>query len=192
MKYVVMDLEFNFPKNRYNISENNGIVLDHEIIEIGAVRLNEKLEQEDEFCSFIRPTAYKTIHNDVKELTGITNDMMWSGGDFDDVVNGFLSWCGDDYAFVTWSDNDIFALEDNMLYHEMEIDGLPACYDIQPMFDDQISQNDRNMALSYAVWKLGIKVSGDHFHDALCDAKETAEVLKKLDLSNGLDEYVIE
>jgi hypothetical protein len=48
------------------------------------------------------------------------------------------------------------------------------------------------MALSYAVWKLGIKVSGDHFHDALCDAKETAEVLKKLDLSNGLDEYIIE
>jgi len=192
LKYVVMDLEFNRPKNRYNLSENNGIVLDNEIIEIGAVRLNEKLEQEDEFCSFIKPTAYKTIQNDVKDVTGITTEMMWSGGDFETVVKDFLKWCGDDYAFVTWSDNDIFTLEDNMLYHEMEIDDLPACYDIQPMFDDQISQNDRNMALSYAVWKLDIKVSSGHLHDALCDAKETAEVMKRLDLSEGLEDYIIE
>lgn len=192
MKYIVMDLEFNHPANRYNLSENNGIVLENEIIEIGAVRLNERLEQEDEFCSFIKPAAYKTVNNDVKELTGITTDMIWNGGDFETVVNEFLTWCDGDYVFVTWSDNDILTLEDNMLYHEMDIDDLPACYDIQPMFDDQISQNDRNMALSYAVWKLDIKVSGDHLHDALCDALETAEVFRKLDLSEGMEDYVIE
>ncbi|MBR2547058.1 MAG: exonuclease domain-containing protein [Eubacterium sp.] len=192
MKYVVMDLEFNHPRRRALISVNNGIELDSEIIEIGAVRLNESLEQEDEYCAYIRPAAYKTINDEVKEVTGITNEMMWSGRDFPTVVNEFLAWCGDDYAFVTWSDNDIFTLEDNMLYHEMDIDGLPECYDIQPMFDDQISQNERSMALNYAIWKLGIKVSGDHLHDALCDAKETAEVMKRLDLSEGLEDYIIE
>ena len=192
MKYVVMDLEFNHPRKASLKSENNGILLESEIIEIGAVRLKESLEQEDEFCSFIKPTAYKTINDDVKKVTGITTDMMWSGEDFQTVVDKFLKWCGNDYAFVTWSDNDIFALEDNMLYHGMEIDGLPDCYDIQPMFDDQISMNERNMALSYAIWKLDIKVSGDHLHDALCDALETAEVMRKLDLADGLDDYLIE
>ena len=192
MKYVVMDLEFNFPRKASLRSENNGILLESEIIEIGAVRLNESLEQEDEFCSFIKPTAYKTINDEVKKVTGITTEMMWSGGDFQTVVDEFLKWCGDDYAFVTWSNNDIFALEDNMLYHGMKIEDLPECYDIQPMFDDQISMNERNMALNYAIWKLGIKVSGDHLHDALCDALETAEVMRKLDLTEGLDEYLIE
>ena len=191
MKYVVMDLEFNHPNNRY-LSENNGIVLKSEIIEIGAVKLDESLEQEDSYCAFVRPKAYKTMNNEVKELTGITTDMIWSGRDFPTVADEFLKWCGDDYVFVTWSDNDIFALEDNMLYHEIDIDDLPACYDIQPMFDDQISMNERNMALNYAIWKLGIKVSGDHLHDALCDAIETAEVMRKLDLSEGLDDYIIE
>ena len=192
MKYVVMDLEFNCPRKASLRSENNGILLESEIIEIGAVRLNESLEQEDEFCSFIKPTAYKTINDEVKKVTVITTDMMWGGGDFQTVVDEFLKWCGDDYAFVTWSNNDIFALEDNMLYHGMEIDDLPECYDIQPMFDDQISMNERNMALNYAIWKLDIKISGDHLHDALCDALETAEVMKKLDLTEGLDEYLIE
>ena len=192
MKYVVMDLEFNFPRKASLRSENNGILLESEIIEIGAVRLNESLEQEDEFCSFIKPTAYKTINDEVKKVTGITTDMMWGGGDFQAVVDEFLKWCGDDYAFVTWSNNDIFTLEDNMLYHGMDIEDLPECYDVQPMFDDQISMNERNMALNYAIWKLGIKVSGDHLHDALCDALETVEVMKKLDLSEGLDEYLIE
>ena len=192
MKYVVMDLEFNHPRRASLKSEKNGVVLENEIIEIGAVRLNESLDQEDEYCAFVRPTAYKTINDDVKEITGITNDMMWSGRDFQTVVDEFLKWCGDDYAFVTWSDNDIITLEDNMLYHGLDIDDLPECYDIQPMFDDQISQNERNMALNYAIWKLGIKVSGDHLHDALCDALETAEVFRKLDLTDGLDEYVVE
>ena len=47
MKYVVMDLEFNMPNTRFR-SERNGIRLNSEIIEIGAVRLNEALEQEAE------------------------------------------------------------------------------------------------------------------------------------------------
>ena len=43
MKYIVMDLEFNCPKNRYNISENNGIVLDHEIIATTAEMIFSKI-----------------------------------------------------------------------------------------------------------------------------------------------------
>ena len=44
-----------------------------------------------------------------------------------------------------------------MLYHGMAIDDLPRCYDIQPMFGDQIMDEDRSYALSYAMWKLGIR-----------------------------------
>ncbi len=192
MKYVVMDLEFNHPRNRALMQEKNGIVLESEIIEIGAVRLDESLEEEDSFCEFVRPAAYRSINDDVRKITGITNEMMWSGEDFRSAAGKFLEWCGEDYVFITWSDNDIFALEDNMLFHGMDVESLPDCYDIQPMFDDQISMNERSMPLNYAIWKLGISVSGDHLHDALCDAQETAEVFRRLDRSDGLEDYIVD
>ena len=53
--------------------------------------------------------------------------------------------------------------------------------------NDQITQEDRSFALSYAMWKFDIKP--ERSHDALNDA--IIEVMKKLDLSEGLDGYEI-
>lgn len=55
--------------------------------------------------------------------------------------------------------------------------------------NDQITQEDRSFALSYAMWKFDIK--SERSHDALNDAINTVEVMKKLDLSEGLDGYEI-
>jgi hypothetical protein len=46
-----------------------------------------------------------------------------------------------------------------------------------------------SFALSYAMWKFDIKP--ERSHDALNDAINTVEVMKKLDLSEGLDGYEI-
>lgn len=188
MNYVVMDLEFNYPHTRFR-SEQNGITLHSEIVEIGAVKLNEALEETGRFCCFIKPSIYYKMHGDVSKLTEITTDMIWEGKDFKDALKEFLAWCGTDSGFVTWSDNDIIVLEENMLYHGIATDDLPKCYNIQWMFDDQITGRDQNMALTYAMWKLGIKPVASH--DALNDALNTAEVLRRLDLSEGLDDYEV-
>ena len=108
---------------------------------------------------------------------------------FTEVCAEFLDWCGDDYAFITWGDADIFMLEDNMSIHEMDIDILPECYDAQVVFDDQITQEDRSFALSYAMWKFDIKP--ERSHDALNDAVNTVAVMRKLDFSEGLEGYEI-
>ena len=122
-------------------------------------------------------------------LPDITTDMIQSGLPFPEAAAEFLEWCGEDSAFVTWSENDIIMIEDNMLFHGMEIDGLPKCYDMQLLFDDQITQEDRSFALSYAMWKFDIKPQRSH--DALNDAINTVEVLKRLDLSEGFEDYEI-
>ncbi len=186
--YIVLDLEFNYPNTRFR-SEKNGVVLHEEIIEFGAVKLNEKLNQLDTFCRFVKPAAYPKVNRDVQELTEITTEMIWAGEPFEVVVRDFLQWCGDDSAFITWSDNDIIALEDNIGYHGLEVGELPRCFNIQCMFDDQVTQEDRDFALSYAMWKLEIKPAPSH--DALNDAINTAEVLRHLDMSEGLEEYEI-
>lgn len=71
----------------------------------------------------------------------------------------------------------------------MDIDGLADCYDVQVMFDDQVTNEDRNFALSYAMWKFDIKP--DMSHDALNDAMNTLKVMKRLDFSEGIDDYLI-
>jgi hypothetical protein len=57
------------------------------------------------------------------------------------------------------------------------------------MFDDQVTQGDRSFALSYAMWKFGIKPK--YTHDALNDAINTVEVMKRLDFSEGLAGYEV-
>ena len=186
--YIVMDLEFNYPNTRFR-SERNGFVLHQEIIEIGAVKLDMDLNQIDSFCRFVKPAAYHKVNKQVQELTDITTEMIWEGEPFDIVFKEFMEWCGEDSVFITWSDNDIIVLEDNLGYHGLPIDTLPRCFDIQMMFDDQITMEDRSFALSYAMWKLDIKPALSH--DALNDAINTVEVMKRLDLSEGLEDYEV-
>lgn len=186
--YIVLDLEFNYPNTRFR-SEHNGVILHDEIIEFGAVKLNSDLKQESTFCRFVKPTAYPKINREVQKLTDITTEMIWEGDPFHVVLKDFLEWCGDNPVFITWSDNDIFVLEDNIRYHGIDVGELPRCYDMQLMFDDQVTQEGRNFALSYAMWKMEIKPALSH--DALNDAINTAEVMRHLDLSEGLEEYEI-
>ncbi len=187
MNYVVMDLEWNQSATRYR-AERNGIRLSGEIVEIGAVRVDENMEILDRYSSFIKPECYQKMNRDVTELTDITDEMLAEARPFREVIAEFLAWCGED-AFLTWSENDIIMIEDNMLFHGMEIDHLPRCYDMQLLFDDQITQEGRSFALSYAMWKFEIKP--ERSHDALNDAVNTVEVIKRLDLSEGFEEYEI-
>ena len=187
MNYIVMDLEWNQSNTRYR-AERNGVRLEGEIIEIGAVRVNGEMEILERYCAFVKPECYQKMNGRVADLTDITNDMIHAGRPFREVITEFLDWCGED-EFLTWSENDIIMIEDNMLFHGMDIGNLPRCYDMQLLFDDQITQEDRSFALSYAMWKFGIKP--ERSHDALNDAVNTVEVLKRLDLSEGFEEYEI-
>jgi len=189
--YIVMDLELNHSNNRY-VSERNGIRLANEIVEIGAVKLDSDLKETDRYCRFVKPSAYAKMNGEVKELTEITTDMIQSGLPFPEAAKEFLAWCGEDSAFVTWSENDINMMEDNLLYHGLPIEGLPRCFDIQPLFGDLIMDEDRSYALSYALWKLDI--TPEPSHDALNDALNTAEVMRVLcrDEDGGNDLGILE
>ncbi len=187
MEYVVMDLEWNQSSTRYR-AERNGIRLSGEIIQIGAVRVDGDMQILEQYCQIVKPECYQKMNRDVTELNDITDEMIAGGRPFGEVIREFLDWCGD-RPFLTWSENDIIMIEDNMLFHGLAIDGLPRCYDMQILFDDQITQEDRSFALSYAMWKFGIKPQRSH--DALNDAINTVEVIRRLDLSQGFEDYEI-
>ena len=190
MNYIVLDLEWNQPLSPQRMVRDP-FNLGGEIIQFGAVRIDnlQDLNIADRYSEIIRPVFYTKMNKHVADVTELTDEAISQGRPFEEVCREFLSWCGDDYAFITWGDQDIYMLEDNMSIHEMDIDVLPECYDAQLVFDDQITQEDRSFALSYAMWKFDIKP--ERSHDALNDAINTVAVMRKLDLSEGLVGYEI-
>ena len=186
MTYIVLDLEWNQPLSPQRMVREP-FDLGGEIIQFGAARINslDDLTIVDKYSEIVKPVFYTKMSKRVTEVTDITDEVIARGRPFKEVCEDFLEWCGDDYAFITWGDQDIFMLEDNMSIHDMDIDELPECYDAQMVFDDQVTQEDRSFALSYAMWKFDIKP--ERSHDALNDAINTVAVMKKLDFSEGLE-----
>ena len=190
MNYIVLDLEWNQPLSPQRMIREP-FNLAGEIIQFGAVKIDslEELNITDRYSEIVQPVFYTKMNKHVTEVTDLTDEIVSQGRPFETVCREFLEWCGDECALITWSENDIFMLEDNMQIHEMDISGLPECYDVQLVFDDQITQEDRSFALSYAMWKFDIKP--ERSHDALNDAVNTVEVMKRLDFSEGLEGYEI-
>lgn len=65
MNYIVFDLEWNQSPGGKRWSNSR---LPFEIIEIGAVKLNEKKEIVDSFQRLIKPQVYNWIHDSIHEV----------------------------------------------------------------------------------------------------------------------------
>ena len=111
MNYIIMDLEWN---NAY-CKKKKGFM--NEIIEIGAVKLDEELNQIDTFSLFIKAQLGKKLHTRVKELTNISNDDISTGTPFSQAMSEFRKWsAGENNVVLTWGDTDVRVLVENFRY----------------------------------------------------------------------------
>lgn len=179
MNYIVIDLEW----NQADTPENSIADIPFEIMEIGAVKLNEQLEYIDSFHEMISPRLYTSIHRISGEITHLSMDDLQNGKDFKTVAGDFIRWCGDDYMFCTWGPMDLTELQRNMHYYGMSLFPFPVYfYDLQKIFSLIYDDGKIRRSLSYAVDYL--KITNDlPFHRAIEDAKYTSRVLKLMDLS---------
>ena len=184
MNLIVLDLEWNCP----TVGKKSIQGLGGEIIQIGAVKIDENCKVLDSFDACIKPQRYTKMNKYVEKLTLITDEDLQKGLPIDAVTAGFKAWCGDEFVFLTWGPDDFRVLEENLTYYELDSDWLPATYDVQLMFDDMEMQEDKQWPLNYALYHFEEKPDGAH--NALADSISTVQVLKHLDLADGLsDEY---
>lgn len=185
MNYIVIDLEWN--QSAKNNADNE---LNFEIIEIGAVKLNQDMKKIGTYQRLIRPTVHKKIHPIITNITGLRDDDFTYEKDFKYVIREFLRWCGTDYVICTFGSQDIYELECNMKYHGCEIMWkYPFKYiDVQKIF--AIGHNDicEQKSLEAVVNFYHIKQK-NVYHRALGDAAYTAEILGKLDKSD-IEKYM--
>lgn len=189
MNYITVDFEWNqsyAPKTRKH--KDFVIQLDGEIIQVGAVKLDEKFEIVDTFQADVRPVFYRKIHKKVKELTGIDQAQLNSGRDFLSVMQRFREWCGDEHTFLTWGTDDSRILMQNLLMHKADTSWLGRWINLQVIYAMQTENEYRQTSLENAAESLEIPLVLTA-HTAINDAMYTALLCKKLDISKGLEEY---
>ena len=185
MNYIVLDMEWNQAVS-YAKKIKYPINLYGEIIQIGAVKLNDHMETIDTFDVMICPKFYTKMNKNVMELTEITTEQIRKGSPFPKAISEFKNWCGEEFSFITWGNCDEQVLKSNLLIYEMDIEWIPECFDAQLMFDDKVTMEGRDYPLNYAIFSLGIKAKPAH--NALNDAINTAEVIKRLDAIEWIEE----
>lgn len=179
MEYVVLDLEWNQPDSSEN-TVRKPVTLRGEIIQIGAVRLNENAEATDSFSALIKPVYYTGLNEFVSELTHITREELSKGLPFCQAMDSFMHWCPEEFVFLTWSNNDIRMLKQNLLVYGRDTSSLPPSVDLQSLFSRYVLQEKRCCSLTQAVSYIA---SAEFVaHNALNDALATAEIARYLKL----------
>lgn len=186
-KYIVFDLEWNQSPNGKAASVPE---LPFEIIEIGAVRLNEDFSPDGEFHRLIRPQVYKQLHYVISDVTHLTmEELQAQGVGFPQAAREFFAWCGPDAVFCSWGNMDLTELQRNLAYYGLD-NPFPRplfYYDVQKLFCLS-DQYQGFQALDAAVH--GMELAEDRpFHRAADDAWYTGRVLARLDFQR-LSPYV--
>lgn len=177
MNYIVFDLEFNtffkFKEGDLGNSE-----LKNEIIQIGAVKLNEALETISSFDVIIKPVIYRRMNPFVKRKTNINTSRVVRGTPFVKATESFHSWTGDDSVLCSWGHDDILALRDSCLFFGFDALSFDKFINIQQIYM-KYRRLTKQPSLESAVKGLGIEVSTP-FHDALSDAFYTVDIFRKV------------
>lgn len=177
--YIVFDLEW----NQSSTGKADSVAeFPFEIIEIGAVKLDEQFHILDEFHRLIDPQVYTKLHYAISEVTHLDIDELHTCGvHFSTAVQDFLQWCGPDAIFCSWGSMDLTELQRNMRYYHIE-NPFPKplfYYDVQKLYA-LFCRNGEKPALDTAVQELGIHEERP-FHRAADDAWYTAKILSQID-----------
>ncbi len=173
---IVLDLEFT-PLRDPDLQR----VANDEILEIGAVKLDEQNKLLDEFQLYVKP-QYSSIPPHITKITGITEETVADAPEYSEAIRRFTAWVGDNEPsrFYTWSTSD-----QNVILREADLKEvwLEDMYYAHWVDLQRIHQRmygfARPMNLTNALGSMQIYFNGTE-HGALADARNTVEILRNL------------
>ena len=190
MYYITLDLEWNqaYAQKALAVQKRLACRLRGEVIQIGAVKMDSKMNICGSYQIIVKPQHFKKLHRHVSELTGITQEQMDMGTPLPIAAERFKKWCGKDFCFLTWGPDDIPMLKENFNVHDIPSGWLDKVYDLQVIFSRQTEDTSKQRSLEFAMDHFGLE---QHLpaHDALNDAYFTALVARELDVPEGVRTY---
>lgn len=189
MSFVILDLEWN---GSYSSVLHRFV---NEIIEFGAVKVDDEFNITDTFSVLIKPQIGKKLCSKVRELTKITNEeLVEKGIPFLQAVNCFTEFSGDS-ILMTWGTSDIHALIENYSYFtgDVRLPFLKKYCNLQAYCEGCLDLHNAacQLGLSRCAELLGIEFSQEEQHRAFADAELSLECLKHLSVKKPLKGFVL-
>lgn len=177
MSYVILDLEWN---GSYSKAVHKFV---NEIIEFGALKLDENLNVTDSFSILVAPKIGKKMNTRVKALTKINFDELKDKGvGFMEASRRFAEFLGDG-VLMTWGTSDLFTLMENYSFYtkDYHIPFLTSYCDLQEYCERAMGIYDEGnqIGLGACAERLGIDFSEEEQHRADADAYLSLECMKR-------------
>ena len=177
-KYVIVDLEMcRVPKGFKRENFKSAC----ELIEIGAVLLDDTYEIADRFKTYVSP-EYGEIDQFIQKLTGISKADTVNAPTIKEALELLVNWLPEDAVLVSWSDNDEKQIRKEIELKRLEIHGLgkylDSWEDCQKTFGEKMNSS-KNYRLSEALIIADIDYD-ENIHDGVVDAENTAMLFAKM------------
>lgn len=182
-RYICIDLEMNELTSKERKSVKG---MAAEVIQIGAVMLDENFNCISQFASYVKP-VFSHITEEITKLTGISDETVAHADTFSTAFYKLYSWAGkDDITTFCWSDSDYKQLW-NEIYvkaknHDEYREFLKTFADLQLAFGKRLDA-EKTLSLDAAMKLCHLKFKGQR-HNALADAFNTARILYKMQESD--------
>ena len=191
MNYIFLDLEWN---NAFSKKHKKFI---NEIIEIGAVKLDENLNEIDSFSILISSQLTKKLRGQFKQLTNISNEEMKAGVSFKQAVTEYTNWANASEAIIfTWSNSDLYALLENLSLF-LGINKIPFIknyVDLQKYVQEDLKLNGYECSNQLSVLKAteiyGLPVEDFELHRAKDDSRICAELFRLTYDKDRLEDFI--
>jgi len=172
MNYIIFDLEATCWENEKSKKS--------EIIEIGAVKLNDKLEQIATFSKFVKPVINPELSEFCTKLTTIKQCDVENAGTFENVIKEFEEFIGKDSFLCSWGFYD-----KKQILSECKVKGYVG--EMEKLLQKHISvkhqyadiKGIKPCGMSNALELLGLKLDGTH-HRGIDDAVNITKIFKEV------------
>ena len=164
-----------------------------EIIEVGAVLLNEEFEIISEYSTYVRPKDFRIARNVVR-ITDITEDKLKGAPTIKEALEELINITPDikSTTLYTWSDSDTKAIKCELDSKNIQIDFImELCdnyVDIQDIFNKRVGIENR-LNLTKALNMIGLVFDGKE-HGALADSINTAHLLKEIETEDSVKKTI--
>ena len=176
MNYLVVDFEFTF----YKRPVGRPRAFFAEIIEIGAVKLDENLNECGKLQNFVKPHFFPKHAKDAMDFCMITDADMKKAITFPAMLEKMSAmYEAGNTLFVAWGDSDYKVLDEGCSRHKLENPVLQADYlDLAEAY--KLWRGEENTpGLKTAIIEMEATADG-LAHTAFDDAYNTGKVLAKM------------
>ena len=176
MNYLVVDFEFTF----YKRPVGRPRAFFEEIIEIGAVKLDENLNECGKLQNFVKPHFFPKHAKDAMDFCMITDADMKKAITFPAMLEKMSAmYEAGNTLFVAWGDSDYKVLAEGCSRHKLENPVLQADYlDLAEAY--KLWRGEENTpGLKTAIIEMEVTADG-LAHTAFDDAYNTGKVLAKM------------